>query len=317
MNPEPPTEFAALRGEPFDNKQFGLCLTHDVDRPYKTIQAPYLAIRERSLDHLRHIGSEERPYWQFGTIQDIEEQFGVRSSMYFLNEQRLFVDLPKHKWLSPIHWVRYTGHYAITDPAIVSVIRELDEGGWEIGLHGSYASGEDGERLEYEKTALESVLGKSITGGRQHFLNCTIPTTWRLHRSLGLTYDASLGSSRSYGFSNGYGAIRPFEDEFLVFPLTAMEIALYSPRDSIEAAKSQIDRLIEEAADNRAIMSVLWHVRLFNEEEFPGYLELYQYLITRAIEENAWIGPTGELAVALNSTEKQSSILHADQTGTL
>lgn len=305
MNSQAVTDFEALDRQAFREKQFALCLTHDVDRPYKTIQAPYRAFRERDLSHCNHFFTDERPYWQFDTIQAIEDEFGVRSSFYFLNERRLVRDLPKRAWLTPRNWIRYTGHYAIDDPAIVRVIQELHNGGWEIGLHGSFSSYDDRARLEYEKAALESVLGTSITGGRQHFLNRSIPATWRHHRAIGLSYDSSLGSSSSAGFLHGYDVRRPFDDDFLVFPLTAMEVALHTADNSLEVAKTRVDQLIEEAARNQAVMTVLWHIRLFNTDEFPGYAELYRYLIKRAIDANAWIGPVRDLAHAFNGEENR------------
>ena len=275
----------------FEDYEFALCLTHDVDRPYKTYQGPYYALKERDPSQLTSLFGSENPYWQFEEIMQLEDELGVRSSFYFLNEKRLLREKPVRAWLRPSNWVRYTGNYRIDDPDIVDVIQRLDEGGWEVGLHGSFDSYADRERLEYEKAALERVLGDTVLGGRQHFLNLERPETWEYHRDIGLKYDASLGSSTEYGFQHGYDVLRPFDDEFVVFPLTVMEVALVEGTASMDEARAEIDSLLSEAAAESAVMSVLWHPRLFNEEEFPGFRELYRYLLTRAKEEDAWAGP--------------------------
>lgn len=273
--------------------EFALCLTHDVDRPYKTFQAPYYAAAERDPSHLRSLVSDERPYWQFEEIMALEDDLDVRSAFYFLNEKRLWEKSPS-EWLVPRNWKLFTGRYDITDPEIVEIVRTLDDGGWEVGLHGSYESYDDRERLRYEKRVLESVLEGPIHGGRQHYLNTTLPETWEHHQSIGLRYDASYGSSASYGFDGQYGVIRPFDDEFVVFPLTVMEITLLSQTPSVEAAWRECRRLLEEAAEHGAIMTVLWHPRYFNDDEFEGYREIYRRMIREAKALGAWVGPPSE-----------------------
>jgi len=70
--------------------EFAVCLTHDVDRPYKTYQGPYYAVTDRDLSQLRSLFSSNRPYWQFEEIMALEEDLGVRSTFFFLNERNLF-----------------------------------------------------------------------------------------------------------------------------------------------------------------------------------------------------------------------------------
>lgn len=275
----------------FDDYEFALCLTHDVDLPYKTYQAPYYAIKNRDISHLKSLVSSENPYWQFENIMELEDELGVRSSFYFLNEKRLLREKPVREWFRPLNWVRYTGNYRIDDESVVDVIRKLNDGGWEVGLHGSYDSYAERARLEYEKRELERVLGESVVGCRQHFLNLNRPETWEYQREIGLQYDASLGSSVEYGFQHGYDVVRPFDDEFVVFPLTIMEVALVEATKTLEEAYQEIDRLLDEAVEENAVMTILWHPRLFNEDEFPGYSRLYRYIVTRADELGAWIGP--------------------------
>lgn len=278
---------------------FALCLTHDVDRVYKTYQTVYYAIRERNPSHLRALCPGENPYWQFENLMALEDDLGVRSAFYVLSEQHLFRDRPVSDWVRPVNWKRYLGRYTLDDPAVADAVRTLDDGGWEIGLHGSFESYLDPDRLRTEKDALEAVVGHEILGGRQHYLNLDVPRTWRYHAEVGLKYDASLGSSTEFGFAHGYDVVRPFEG-FVVFPLTLMESTLPDVSTHPERAWAACELLLDEAADHGAVMTVLWHPRLFSEADFPGYKTLYRRLVERALEMDAWVGPPGDYYRALD-----------------
>ena len=278
-----------------EESTFSLCLTHDVDRPYKTYQSLFYAVKDRDPYHFRTLLPNSRPYWQFEEVMKLEDDLGVRSAFYFLNEQNLFRDRPPREWVCPESWKLYAGRYSLHDPEIADAIRKLDEGGWEVGLHGSYESFQDRERLRYEKETLEEVLGHDVVGGRQHYLNLDVPDTWRHHRDIGLQYDASLGSSTEFGFRNGYDIKRPFDDDFVVFPLTIMENALPDPGENFERAWGECRRLLEEAADNGATMTILWHLNKFNDRDFPGYRALYRRIIEYAQDFGAWIGSPAEM----------------------
>jgi peptidoglycan/xylan/chitin deacetylase (PgdA/CDA1 family) len=273
--------------------EFALCLTHDVDRPYKTYQSIYDVVRERSVDHLTTALSGANPYWQFDAVASLERELGVRSAFYMLNEPHLLSRHPR-TWLRPVNWIEHLGRYDVGSADVADAIRSLHEGGWEIGLHGSRHAARDRERLAVEKRTLERVLGAPIAGGRQHHLELSTPETWQHYRAIGLRYDTSLGSSTEYGFEHGYHPQFPLDDVFAVFPLTVMEIALSSPDSSFDTAWAECESLLREAAENGAVMTALWHPRYFNTHEFPGYRRLYRRLVERALEMDAWVGPPGE-----------------------
>ena len=288
-----------------DDHEFVLLLTHDVDRPHESFQSLYYALTERDPSQLRTALSAEDPYWQFDDILAIEEEFGVRSSFYFLHEKGM-AERPLSDWTTPRYWIEALGRYDPASPEIVDLIRTLEEGGWEVGLHGSYDSYAEPDRLRYEKESLEAIVGHELLGGRQHYLNLNEPDTWRYQAATGLQYDASLGSSSTYGFDHGYEPIRPFDDEFVVFPTTLMEVALPDV-PKVEPAWRECDRLLAEAAENGAVMTALWHPRYFNEDAFPGYRELYRRLIERAQELGAWVGSAGEYYETLTHTDESDT----------
>lgn len=280
---------------PVDGYEFGLCLTHDVDRPFKGLQSLYYALRDRRPHHLRGLLPSENPWWTFERLMALERDLGVRSAFYFLHEPHLFRERPPRAWFRPYRWTEHLGRYDPATPSLARVIRDLDAGGWEVGLHGSLGSHRDADRLRSEKERLDRVLGHEVAGGRQHWLQHDGLPTWRKQAAIGLRYDSSLGSSVDVGFDHGYGPRRPFDDEFVVFPLTVMDKALFGSSRDLDEARGSCAALLDEARAEGAVMTVDWHTRVFYDEDFPGYEAVYRYLVEEALEAGAWVGPPVEL----------------------
>lgn len=272
---------------------FVVCLTHDIDRLNHLLPTFARLRSDPSVRRLRRLLGDQAPYWQIETVRDIERSLGVRSSFYVLNEKDLFADKGPSHWLQPKSWSLYS-YYDIQRPAVRAAIEALAASDWEVGLQGSYESADDRFRLAYENSVLREITGTPIRGGRQHYLNGTFPETWAHHRAIGLTYDTTLGSATEYGFQYGPDILHPFGDEFAVFPLTMMDQAVMGSTDSVAAAKRAVDRTLRTARAEGAVVTVDWHQRTFDTLDFPGYREVYVYLVEQALSMGAWVGPTAE-----------------------
>jgi len=205
----------------------------------------------------------------------IERELNVRSTFFFLNETI------RAKLLSPKSWVLAFGRYEFAEPDVGRIIRLLDAGGWEIGLHGSYYSYSNETLMKDEKENLETTLGKPVSGVRQHYLNLSIPETWKIQRRVGFTYDATFGPKRDIGFvQDRYGPFIQPDSQLVIIPLALMDGNLFRKANhDTRKAWELAEGLIDLAERNDALLSVLWHQRVFNENEFPGYLEIYQQII--------------------------------------
>lgn len=274
---------------------FGVCLTHDVDRVRKTYQHITHFLKSGNPYHLASIIKDENPYWNFPEIMRLEDELGVKSTFFFLNEKRRFT-------LKPGEFKLYYGRYGITEDKVRKAIKKLGEGGWEIGLHGSYQSYTTPGLLAREKKELEEVVGHPINGVRQHYLNLDIPRTWRLQEEAGFTYDCTYGHRRDTGFRDKkYTPYRPYNPQtkkymkILEIPTTIMDTNLMkgnTPAQALEKA----GKIMEEAEKNQALINIIWHQRTFNKKEFPGYTETYRKIIEKAQQKKAWIGTTGQAA---------------------
>lgn len=255
-----------------------VCLTHDVDRVYKTHQYLTRDLRGGHLSRLRTLFTGASPFWRFEPLMEVEDRHAARSTYFFLEESIPFEPL------RPARWKLSLGRYSYADRRVAEIVRRLDAGGWDIGVHGSYNSFRDGELLRREKASLEAVLGRPTTGIRQHYLNLDVPGTWILQRDAGFRYDASLGRRSGIGFPQG--RYRPFVDPasgMLVIPLAMMESYLFREAGgSLERAWSLTLQLMDEAEREDAVFTVLWHPHVYNDAEFPGFATLYDRLLGEA-----------------------------------
>ena len=261
-----------------------VALTHDVDRVNKSYQ--YITYTLRNLLNFKfndlkyHILSifKEEPYWNFPEIIRIEKNYNVKSTFYFLNESIRF------NLFNPSNWKLSLGRYKIDAEPVKCVIKWLDTNGWEIGLHGSYKSYINKDMLAREKFILDSILGHEVMGIRQHYLNLERNITWRIQKDVGFKYDTTFGLKNDIGFAeNIHTPFRPFNDNFIVFPMIIMDDCFMKISNKSEKLKE----LLDECDKFNAIFVINWHQRAFNENEFLNFKDQYIQIIEECLRRNA------------------------------
>lgn len=262
-----------------------VCLTHDVDRVRKTYQYVTKTLKAlakgkfgKAWYMLQQIKAKRSPYWGFDVVREIEEQHGVKSTFFFLEESA------KVQWLKPKSYKIALGRYQVSEPKVAAVMRELDANGWEIGLHGSYYSYDNAELLKREKAAIESVLGHDIVGIRQHYLNWN-ENTWRYQEEAGFKYDSTWGFTRAIGFKED--KVKPFYpiegSDFCEIPLTIMDSCFADAKDRWD----RLEEIMAEIDKQNAVLVINFHTNNFDELEFPDYKSNYVRLIETLQERGA------------------------------
>jgi len=270
------------------NSPFAVCLTHDVDRVKKTFQYFYRLLKG-DFTQIKSFFSKEEPYWQFQKIIDIENRNEVKSTFFFLNESI------KLNIFSISSWKYSLGRYNFNSEKIKEIICQLDNGGWEIGLHGSLLSYNNISLLRKEKKTLEKIVGHNVSGVRQHYLNLEIPETWSIQEEVGFNYDASFGLKYDIGYKNDiHFPFMPLKNNFMVMPLPLMDGYLFDKSNSRDSAWKMAKNIIDEAEKKKAILVILWHQRVFYEKDFPEYSLLYEELIKECKRRNAWFATCNE-----------------------
>lgn len=137
----------------------------------------------------------------------------------------------------------------------------------EVGLHPSYNSSEDPRLTATEKERLSSLLGKSVSLSRQHFLRFKLPDTYRELEKNGIGEEHSMGTHEQLGFRAGTCTPFPWFDVLddratglIVHPFAVMDNTLrhklqLTPDQAVAAAAV----LIEQVKAVEGTFTGLWH----------------------------------------------------------
>ena len=266
------------------DKDFAICLTHDVDSIRKYRIYPPLWTIGRSIlrhtdlrkafaitiDYLRAKSGRD-PYDNFDYIMDLEDKHRLKSSFYFMAGGNT-----KHD----------TG-YSIDDLYVNSLIRTLQERNFEVGLHSSFDSYNNFWLLNFEKEELERVMEGYVLGGRQHYLRWKTPDTWRILEKVGLKYDTTLSFADHEGFRCGicfpYKPFDVVENRILniwELPLAVMDGSLFDYQNlTPEEGFQRIKSLIDTTKKYNGLFVLLWHNSSLDSLRLPGWFETYERIM--------------------------------------
>jgi len=276
-----------------DGHEFAVCLTHDIDSVYQSILSKgFSALKAmkggRPSDALSEVSAMRNrrlPLWNFDEIMDLEEEYGAKSSFYFLALRSGDQDYS----------------YDIED--LEDVLGRITDHGCEVGLHGGHEACQSFEKLSEEKRRLEAVLGRKVLGYRNHYLRFRVPDTWENLSQAGFMYDTTLGYADCAGFRNGMcHPFSPYNLEtgkavgIVEIPLTVMDCTLFATymRLDTEAAMRVVRRLIDTTAECRGVFTLLWH----NSYLVEGSPEqrMYRRILEYCSEKGAWMTSGEEIA---------------------
>ena len=92
-------------------------------------------------------------------------------------------------------------NYAIED--CETIVGDLSDEGWEVGLHGGHTTYNNPDKLKEKKQRLEKVLNKNVVGLPESFSSVSDSGHLEILQSAGFHYDSTLGYADCIGFRNG------------------------------------------------------------------------------------------------------------------
>jgi len=289
--------------------RFAVCLTHDVDIPWRWTKPGIRAGAGRLKGALRgrEIGTAVRearglagvpvhrlrgtdPNFSFSRIADIERSRRASSTFFLMAAHRVVQDGP-----APVA-------YDALRPRVVETLLDL---GVEIGLHPSYTAAFNPARIAEEKDELER-LGATLHGARYHYLRVDPHANLTSLADLGFAYDTSLGYGGAPGFRAGIAhPFRPWDVEhdrpldLIEIPLAAMDVTFAEDRYlglSTAEAERRLLTLLDWAAEHGGGFSILWHTDRFDRATAGGWDALYARVIDAVHARGCMCLPAHELA---------------------
>lgn len=221
-------------------------------------------------------GKAQDPFDHFDLFARWHESLKLEPVYFFL----LGRPGPRDRNLNPSH------------PRLRKLIRRL-AASHTIGIHPSFASNDIPGRMEEEKQVLESILGKTVSHSRQHYLRLHLPETYRQLIRAGITHDYTMGFPDHPGFRAGTSCPFPFfdlsaqaETPLTIHPLAVMDGSL---RDYLhlnpEEALARMMEILERVKKNGGVMTTLWHnTSLSPETGWQGWKEMYEQFLHLAAE---------------------------------
>jgi hypothetical protein len=288
-------------------RPYAVVLSHDVDDAgrFDWRQGFHLlarAVRQRSPRGLlrgvylilaklkQSISNRRDPYWNFDTVTELEDRHGFRSSFYFVTG-------PESVNRDPL--------YHVDAPRIAQLLVQLHEGGWEVGVHGSFDSYLHAAKLQAQRKKLESLTGSPVRGIRQHYLRLKVPETFREQVRAGFTYDSTLGYRGHVGFRAGAAFPFPLFDpqrrepiDLLEVPLSIMDGPLFWQLDlGPEEAAAYVLDVLRHVREQGGLAVLLWHQRVWYDKKYPGWSTVYEAAIEYLhAEQAAWVVTGAQVA---------------------
>lgn len=202
--------------------------------------------------------------------------------------------------------------YRPESPRARAALDMIVAGGHEIGLHGSFVTMESEGALTAQRERLAAIVGRDVTGVRQHFLRMRPGSTQRAMVAAGFRYDATYGFPDRNGFRLGVADVVPSWDVagqsavgLEQVPLMWMDRALSKYR-GVEDPGAWVDDALELARACRDLEGLwvgLWHPNLTPALGYPGAPAAYERLARTIAAQDPHMATLGEL-VAWRSTRR-------------
>jgi hypothetical protein len=287
-----------------NGKSFALCLTHDID----ILHADAFKYTSRSLRTILQAPGRQKffilgrivKYWasalkisaqsDISSLNDwvsLESSYNFKSTMHFMANN---VDM---KWDNGYYYLDDLIGYKGRKESIVNIISDVNNKGWDIGIHGGTGSSASSKIFSEQKRYIEEKCDCKIISTRQHHLNYDIRVTPSIHLKSEIKIDSSLGSNQDVAFRCGTGM--PYfvfdlksaqETDLIELPLIIQDVALerICAGDEKLMVKTAMD-LINEAKQMNSCITLLWH------NHFPKnslQYRVYSEILRQAHELGAW-----------------------------
>lgn len=164
----------------------------------------------------------------------------------------------------------------------------------DVGLHPSYFTMKNAEKLKKEKKKLEQIVNQPMLKSRQHYLRLRLPETYQNLIDLEIVEDHSMGYATQYGFRAStctpfyfYDLDFEIQTPLKIFPFAVMDATLNDHLGMVPAvAKSKIMQLKEEVKKVNGTFITLFHNETLSENErWKGWREIYKSIFIEDKEE--------------------------------
>ncbi len=270
---------------PYQSKEFEFIATFDIDNVFAYRHKGFIRnfggffrdlfrfqfsnLIERILVLLRF---KKDPYDTYDTILKLSKKHHIKTLFFFLIGD----------------YTTYDTNVSPSNSKYKSLIKSIADY-VDVGLHPSYFTMKNAEKLKKEKLRLEQVLNRPILKSRQHYLRIKLPETYQYLIDLDVAEDYSMGYAKHYGFRAStctpfyfYDLDFEIQTPLKVFPFAVMDTTLNDYLNYVPAvAKSKIKQLIKEVKAVNGVFILLFHNETLSENRrWKGWRKMYKEIVS-------------------------------------
>ena len=157
-----------------------------------------------------------------------------------------------------------------------------------VGIHPSFGSNINEKKLAVEVKRLEGIQKREVNFSRQHFLQLSLPKTYKRLIEAGITNDFTMGYASHLGFRASIASPFTFYnlDMEQILPITIHPFAIIDDilnvnmKLSADEVVGKISGIIEEVKQVNGTLISIWHNDTFSEEgAWKGWRNVYEDMV--------------------------------------
>jgi hypothetical protein len=157
-----------------------------------------------------------------------------------------------------------------------------------VGIHPSFGSNINEKKLAIEVERLEGIQKREVNFSRQHFLQLSLPKTYKRLIEAGITNDFTMGYASHLGFRASIASPFTFYnlDMEQILPITIHPFAIIDDilnvnmKLSADEVVGKISGIIEEVKQVNGTLISIWHNDTFSEEgAWKGWRNVYEDMV--------------------------------------
>ena len=196
------------------------------------------------------LGFKKDPFDTYDQLIDLQKQYNIPTLFFFLVSE----------------YTTFDKNTSSRNSKYRSLIKSVADY-CKVGLHPSYFTMKNEQKLKKEKKRLEEITNIQVTRSRQHYLRLALPETYQNLVNLEITEDYSMCYAKHYGFRAStctpfyfYDLDYEIQTPLKVFPIAVMDGTLRSYQNlSHKRGFEVILKLAREVNQVRGTFITLFH----------------------------------------------------------
>lgn len=263
----------------FKKRNFEIILTSDVDQAWKyknkgffrTFGGLFTDLLKGNFNEISKkqkviLGKQRDPFDTYIYFKKLSQKYNLQLIFFWLMAD----------------YSKFDKNIPVKNHNFQKLIQRVSE--WsEVGIHPSYKSFDQPEKVKTEIRRLEMILDNPVTKSRQHYLRLSFPETYQNLIANGIADDYTMAYADETGFRAGtttpffwYDLEKEEKTGLKIHPLCAMEVAMRNyMKLNPKQAKKELSRLKTEIKKVNGQMMLLFHNSNLNDD-WEGWNEVLE-----------------------------------------